>query len=89
MRVFLKSPVRENRTPGSVRGAARKGRPYRDKWSEEREARRGRFRSRMRLIFVPFALRAFDFLRGFVIQALCCPVSGLLGICAKSKFDLG
>ena len=24
------SPVRENRTPGSVRGAARKGRPYRE-----------------------------------------------------------
>ena len=24
------SPVWENRTPGSVRGAARKGRPYRD-----------------------------------------------------------
>ncbi|HEY6727074.1 MAG TPA: hypothetical protein VI197_23735, partial [Polyangiaceae bacterium] len=29
------SPVRENRTPGSVRGAARKGRPYRDElWHE-------------------------------------------------------
>ncbi|HEY6726680.1 MAG TPA: alpha/beta fold hydrolase, partial [Polyangiaceae bacterium] len=26
------SPVRENRTPGSVRGAARKGRPYRDEF---------------------------------------------------------
>ena len=29
-RVFMKSPVRENRTPGSVRGASGNRRPYRD-----------------------------------------------------------
>ena len=29
-RVWLKSPVRENRTPGSVRGASGNRRPYRD-----------------------------------------------------------
>jgi len=35
-RVGLKSPVRENCTPGSVRGASGNRRPYRDafmKWS--------------------------------------------------------
>ena len=30
MRVFLKSPVLENGTPGSVRGASGNWRPYRD-----------------------------------------------------------
>ena len=30
MRVFLKSPVLENGTPGSVRGASGNRRPYRD-----------------------------------------------------------
>ena len=32
MRVFLKSPVLENGTPGSVRGASGNRRPYRDRW---------------------------------------------------------
>jgi hypothetical protein len=30
MRVFLKSPVRENRTPGSVRGLSGNWQSYRD-----------------------------------------------------------
>jgi hypothetical protein len=30
-RVLLKSPVRENRTPGSVRGASSNRCPYRDR----------------------------------------------------------
>ena len=33
-RVDLKSPVRENRPPGSVRGAPGNRRPYRDKKSK-------------------------------------------------------
>ena len=35
-RVFLKSPVLENGTPGSVRGASGNRRPYRDDSSKER-----------------------------------------------------
>ena len=38
-RVDLKSPVRENRPPGSVRGAAGNRRPYRDITQGENEAR--------------------------------------------------
>ena len=40
MRVFLKSPVLENGTPGSVRGASGNWRPYRD----VRQAKLGAFR---------------------------------------------
>ena len=65
-RVLLKSPVRENRTPGSVRGAARKGSPYRDKHTEEREARRN---TKQRAAW-PSCFGAFAPLRDFVIQAL-------------------
>jgi hypothetical protein len=35
-RVDLKSPVRENRPPGSVRGAPGNRRPYRDKREKEK-----------------------------------------------------
>src|SRR6266566_1322253 len=36
-RVFTKSPVRENRTPGSVRGLSGNWQSYRDLRSEEQE----------------------------------------------------
>ena len=38
-RVDLKSPVRENRPPGSVRGAPGNRRPYRDSKSKREGAR--------------------------------------------------
>jgi hypothetical protein len=38
MRVFLKSPVLENGTPGSVRGASGNRRPYRDDGQSLRNA---------------------------------------------------
>ena len=37
-RVAVKSPVRENRPPGSVRGAPGNRRPYRDQIQESRNA---------------------------------------------------
>jgi hypothetical protein len=42
-RVFVKSPVRENRSPGSVRGARSNPRPYHD-ISAERDAQRAKGR---------------------------------------------
>jgi hypothetical protein len=42
-RVDLKSPVRENRPPGSVRGAPGNRRPYRDKREKQKgEMRQGK-----------------------------------------------
>jgi len=42
-RVDLKSPVRENRPPGSVRGAPGNRRPYRDRRKGEGYTSRGHF----------------------------------------------
>ena len=46
-RVFLKSPVRENRTPGSVRGRSGNWPSYRDdvKVMKEKTARKSRWQS--------------------------------------------
>jgi hypothetical protein len=44
-RVDLKSPVRENRPPGSVRGAPGNRRPYRDITITKREEEKGEMRT--------------------------------------------
>ena len=66
-RVDLKSPVRENRPPGSVRGAPGNRRPYRDKQKTLAPPRRPRaVFGRTRALFRTsvFIVRAWLFFNG-------------------------